>query len=67
MVSSFYQYMARATETERINVNVYIDRTVAQRLHQFARQQAMWKGRVVEAAIVEYLNKVEHQAGTTFN
>lgn len=59
--------MARATETERINVNVYIDRTVAQRLHQFAQQQAMWKGRVVEAAIVEYLNKVEHRASTTFN
>ena len=59
--------MTRATETERINVNVYIDRTVAQRLHEFAQQQAMWKGRVVEAAIVEYLNKVELRAGTTFH
>ncbi|NMG10589.1 hypothetical protein [Brasilonema sp. UFV-L1] len=59
--------MTRATETERINVNIYIDKTVAQRLHEFARQQAMWKGRLVEAAIVEYLNKIERRTGTTFN
>ncbi|NMG21270.1 hypothetical protein [Brasilonema bromeliae] len=61
----FFKYMARATETERINVNIYIDKAVAHRLHEFARQQAMWKGRLVEAAIIEYLNKIEPRAGTT--
>ena len=61
----FFKYMARATETERINVNIYIDKAVAHRLHEFARQQAMWKGRLVEAAIIEYLNKIEPIPGTT--
>lgn len=59
--------MPRATETERINVNVYIDKTVGCRLHKFAQQQGMWKGRVFEAAIIEYLNKIERKGGTTFN
>ncbi|MGH8001303.1 MAG: hypothetical protein ACREPR_18230 [Brasilonema sp.] len=58
--------MVRATETERINVNMYIDKNVAHRLHEFAKQQAMWKGRVVETAIVEYFNKIECRTGTTF-
>lgn len=44
----FLKYMARATETERINVNIYIDKAVAHRLHEFARQQAIWKGRLLK-------------------
>lgn len=55
--------MSRGTERERININVYIDKAVAQRLQDFVQQQAMWKGRVVEAAIVEYLNKMDRYAG----
>jgi len=55
--------MSRGTERERININVYIDKAVAQRLQDFVQRQAMWKGRVVEAAIVEYLNKMDRYAG----